>query len=868
MIVTRIYLFTGISVAVDRANNSLFIGKEHLTMDGREIKHVALIKTFGMLSPNKTTDEPMEFIGLDLETNHITGELMLLGFWEDGKYKHYIDHFLSILYTYVRKSIYDNKRIVWWNRLDPFIIFKQFLLIQKEPADIQRAMEYYGKIGGVWDKKEKGWIVKPVISVNINGHEFGILHSIRSSIQFYIKDGDEVKKTWAYDIAGMYQSGLEKEATSRFDWYSKVDKSAHLVNWLDFATDKHYREEIVLKSNMFDARAVHDLAIATITEFYNAFGAYPKNLISQGSLARSALMAQLDNLKLDANEHGKRIGMEYHMDHIVNMLGPKKAKDFFALVTEAYSAGYIEAIRFGHADKGAYADIASAYPAIIVKLYDLKDADYSDGTGTPERAKYGYTFIRGYINAPKHLKFNPITIKHPVHTSTNIRASGYYKASYTIEERDFMESLGCTFEKEHWVKIETKGELSPLAKVAQAFIDLRKELMAKGDSAQYMAKIASNSLYGILFECVNTFEEVTVQKREQEEIKDTFYKDILKKYRKKIDFKGLENEIKKYFDTDYHKIRNMWHGNTGMSPDVVKQELEYEGIYLKKDHPVDILYDLNELYRKDTSYKTTNEYTIEQVIKAGYRAGEFFNPIYATIITARTRVLLAKASQAIENNGGKVVALMTDSITWSGVPEMLPEQFWKEEKTLGYFEKPEAITDIISLGAGRYGFKNSKGYQTTKKRGIDAKDDLDWHQLLETAPSNTIQMKTRSLVSVGLVLGNHQYTYRDLGRVVEVNRDIDLVVGLTKRPLTEPLNLNKLKKQLVDTESFHIPKGMLGENDFTLSGLRNLMRNKPYTTRLEKRQSHSRETSKRYRNKNLDRIRQYDKERKRKKKLN
>jgi len=110
MIVTRIYLFTGISVVVDRANNSLFIGKDHLTMDGREIKHVALIKTFGMLSPNKTTDEPMQFIGLDLETNHITGELMLLGFWEDGKYKHYIDHFLSILYTYVRKSIYDNKK--------------------------------------------------------------------------------------------------------------------------------------------------------------------------------------------------------------------------------------------------------------------------------------------------------------------------------------------------------------------------------------------------------------------------------------------------------------------------------------------------------------------------------------------------------------------------------------------------------------------------------------------------------------------------------------------------------------------------------------------------------------------------------------
>ena len=829
---------------VPNTNNSLFIGKEHLSIDGRDIKHMALIKTFGRFGPNKTQDDPMTFIGMDLETNHITGELKLLGFWEDEAYKYYTNHFISVLYKYVRKSIYDDKRIVWWNRLDPFIIFKQFLLQQEKTAQIERSMKMYGKIGGHWDKKEGKWTVKPVVSVIINDtHEFGIMNAIRSSIQFYIKDGEEVKTTWAYDVAGMYMSGLEKEAGSRFPWYSKVDKSAHLVDWVKFDIDGNYAENIVLKSNMFDARAVHDLAHETLNQFYKAFKHYPKNLISQGSLARSALVSQLKNMDLDPNEYGKRIGLKHHLDPIVEQLGPKKAKDFFALITEAYSAGYIEAIRFGSAKKGAYADIASAYPAVIVNLYDLEGATYTSGKGTPKKAEKGYTFIRGQITVPKDNNFNPITIKHPVHTSTNIRASGTYIASYTIEEREFMIAQGATFENESWVMIETNGELSPLAKVAKEFIDLRKRLLAEKDSAQYMAKIASNSLYGILFECVNTYEEETVKRKLEEEVKDTFYQDILKDYRKKIDFTGIERELKKYFDNEYHKIRSMWHGKTGISPDVVKGELEEAGVYIDYDHPADILYEINRLYRLNKKFKTIKEYEEEVVFKAGYRAGEFFNPIFATYITAQTRIKLASASVAIEDNGGKVIALMTDSITWEGKPEQLPQEYWMEEKTLGYFEKPEVVTDIISLGAGRYEFTDDTGRKTTKRRGIDSISDFNWKDLLDKAVSNQVHMKTRLLVSVGLILGNHEFNYKDLGRVVETEREVDLVVGLTKRPLVKDLNFNELRNKLVDTESFMIHKYMLGENDMTLPNLRSEMSKRPYKLMKEQRRDNSRKTS-------------------------
>ena len=53
--------------------------------------------------------------------------------------------------------------------------------------------------------------------------------------------------------------------------------------------------------------------------------------------------------------------------------------------------------------------------------------------------------------------------------------------------------------------------MSPLAKVADDFLELRKQLLAEGDSAQYMAKIAVNSLYGVLYEAVHTYEEEIIK---------------------------------------------------------------------------------------------------------------------------------------------------------------------------------------------------------------------------------------------------------------------------------------------------------------------------------------------------------------------
>lgn len=71
-------------------------------------------------------------------------------------------------------------------------------------------------------------------------------------------------------------------------------------------------------------------------------------------------------------------------------------------------------------------------------------------------------------------------------------------------------------------------------------------------------------------------------------------------------------------------------------------------------------------------------YKDKDVFRAGYRAGEFFNPIYATIITSETRLLISKSCKAIEEKGGKPFLIMRDSIFWTGRGSMTTE--WNDFK--------------------------------------------------------------------------------------------------------------------------------------------------------------------------------------------
>lgn len=766
-----------------RLRNELFIGADKLNIEGRSIKHPALIKEYSNISTNKLRDTPISLIAIDLETDHKTAELKLIGFWNGKKYIHvYKSDFLQVLFTMVKYCSNNDISLAYWNRLDPYVLYKQFLL-EIDTNQQEYSLNAFSKIGGEWNKKQGKWNIPPVIEIEIRGYKFGIKNAIRSCVQFYYrKEGSKyINSVWAYDIAQLYEYSLEREAlgvedktthtypNARLPYYSKGDESLHKINWNRFELDLKFKSE-VLKSNELDARACYDLGNAIQEEFFKAFRFYPKNLISQGSLARSSIVALLstkyhaekDNLLTEL----KSIPLINYKEEWTEKYGADFFKDVYCLIMESYSGGYIEAIRYGYCKEGYIADITSAYPAIISQLYDLRNAKLTTGKGEPPHIPFSYCFVRGTVHIPDRVQFHPITIKHPINKDTNIRAVGDYIASYSIEDRDFLLELGASFENETWYNIETTGKLSPIATTCKAVFDLRMTLKLAKNPVEYTVKRIIASYYGIEFEAVDTYE---------------------------------------MFD--------------------------------------------NIVYR------------------AGYRGGEFLNPLYSSIITDRVRLQLSRCANHIEKNGGKVILLMTDSIIWNGNFDLLPKEEWRETKTLGFFEKPEAIYNIVCLGSGRYEYSNSKGKFTAKKRGLNVSElhnpsgaivnDFNWLKLLkvmrETGSTN-LKVKVRTLVSVGLLLNNHSFKVDDLGRIIEEVREVEAVVGRNKREYNEEeLTPEKLSTELIDTKCIHLGFGMDGTptlNDQTLPELRSLLMKKSVKSMKSKIRSWNSTSVNNYREKN------------------
>ena len=463
-----------------RRYNELFIGTEFLNIEGRSIKHAGLISEFGNPNISKISVEPLKLIGMDLETDYLIAKLKLLGSWDGTTYYNYKQDFLAELFELVQSAFWKkgNNALAYWNKLDPFVLYKQFLILFGDTKQY-KSMERYGKVSGEWNTKLGLWNIRPVVEVEVKKGErvfrFGIKNVMRSSIQFYfyevvagrpkqlLNESFPLSTIWAYDIAPMFKGSLGKEMEARkkdYPYYSKVSKDAHLVDWDRYATDEDYRVNIVDKSNYFDARAVYDLGTMILHQFKKAFYPfYPRNLIRSGSIARSAIVAKLnikyyneagidlDNIKgtekaiLKAAdklvfEDVKSIGIMSYYDIWSSQLDDNELKDMFCLFYEAYSGGYIEAILYGIIKNGAYSDIASAYIYWITKLMDLRGSTITHGKGEPPHIKNSYCVIRGTIKIPLEVNYMPITVKHVTLKDTNVRATGEYIGSYYLIERD------------------------------------------------------------------------------------------------------------------------------------------------------------------------------------------------------------------------------------------------------------------------------------------------------------------------------------------------------------------------------------------------------------------------------------------------
>lgn len=985
-----------------RRENTLFIGSEYMNIEGRSIKHPSLIKEFGTININKVSKEPLTFVGMDIETDVNSGDMKLLGFYLNKETLQYTDNFLMRFLQIVKWANRKDHNIVYWNKLDPFQLFKLFLLEVNEYEQLN-ALKRYGKTGGRWDRKQGKWYddEPPVIEVELNGYYFGIQIVIRSSIKFFYRtpNTNTLRTVWAYDIAQLYQYGIEREALGLYDpitksypkarlpYYSKVDESAHIVDWTKFATNDEYKK-LVLYSNELDARAVHDLAVHLQNDFFKAFNWYPRTLISAGSIARAAIVALslnkynalIPNKKLNIPETPeyqmavndvRSISMINYYDTWLTNFGENTLKEILSISTEAYKGGYIEALEFGHVDTAYFADISSAYPAFIQKLYDLKNSKITSGVGTPPTIPHSYCFIRGDVNIPSHVNIHPLTIKHPTSLETNIRAVGEYRATYLKEERDYLIQLGATFKNEEWFNIETEGKLSPLSDISSKLGALRSHFIKLDDSAQSIAKDSNNSLYGILFEAVvkhteffNSYKlkdiinlikgaldvsgsaqydlnmkgvDITslayivmdmLSNNEPKQdvvlyisraiIESGFYIDdtydyrfkLLKPYIKKINLQGIVKELKYHFDDDYLIHYNRFNNKTGLYPDSVIDELSFYGVNFEGNTYVDKIINMMTIYdnlknqanfKKITNvksilskdefkdladrlvlylYESLETISSSSIESLGYRAGEFFNPIYAAWVTSQTRLLLSRAANDIERNGGKVLLLMTDSIFWRGKIDNMPKEYYRDVKTTGFFEKPTKIDNLLSLGSGRYEYyingkyySKRRGLNTTdwhSSEGLDRSGVFSWREAITNPQYLTdegkIIVNVRTLISVGMVVHSQKriedgkiigFDIYDLGKIIEQTREVDALIGLSKRILPTNVQPIKLIDKTVDTKPLRLDRYMFGEDkivDQTLPILRELMMEQSAITIKQRDRDTSKRTSAAYHERHKDRI--------------
>jgi len=783
--------------------NSLFVGKEFLNIEGRELKHIGTINYYAPITTHKISLDRMKFVSVDLETDHKTAELKLIGAYDGAEYKkYYKEDFVYTLFNLVKHCENTNANLIYWSRLDPAVLYKQLLLMINEQEQ-KESLQRYQRIDGELDRATKEWITPPLAKCTLSTgrFEFGILKSIRSCLLFYYIDLQSPDKklytVWAYDIKPFYLMGLEKVGKIYLPWYSKIDKQAHLPDWKEYETNLILQEKVDL-SNFYDCKACYCLADIIQDDFYNSFKWYPTSLISPGSLTRSCYQAMISNkyglkeaiedfdpngeiadetqiiktIKSKIMDDLKSIAIVNFYDEWKKQLGDNDFKDFLCMISECYKGARIESFMNGYAKKGYTIDIASAYVAEIVKLKDLRGSKVYKGIGTPKPIENAYVLCRGLIHTGKEkgIEYHTILTKHPENKALNICAIGDFNASYYIEEREAMIKNGATFENEEWYVIQTTGNLSVLAEIELTLFDNRMELYKKGDLRERLIKTMMVSGYGVAYEAIMTY--------------------------------LMENA---------------------------------------------------------------------EILAQGFRAGEFFNDLSAGRITMGTRLMNYNACRDIIENGGEIVSIMTDGIVVIGELDTLPPEYWKEEKTLGYYEKPEEIRNIINLGAGRYEYskfnKKTGLYDkfVAKTRGLQIEDVLSpdglvlnvfkWENLLKQIKDkdqNKIRVNVRTLITPGVVGNSNTWKVKDMGLIASETRDIEIVVGKQKRIMPK-IDYSMLKSKMFKTKPIEIKLQTFGNDelqDYTLPVFRKLVGEKSYLSREDKTKMKNDKASKKYYEKN------------------
>src|SRR5690554_1907811 len=636
------------------------------------MKQANEIKKWGVIKP--FFDKSYNFNSIDVET--VDNELFIFGYTLDGKYYYSESDFYNVFHELLLESIRNKHDILTWSRYDNTHILKMLLSKIENENEIYKILRRVNKVTPVFSYKYKNF---DIILKNI----------IKDSFIFKISDGkNKPKRIPIYNLKNLYQSRLEKVAKNYgLDYYSKLGVEYHIIDKERYDRDSEYKR-MVLLSNELDNRVIIDIAKIMLENFKKFTGVYPKTIFTNGSIARSYLLAYKE-IKVK----------DLQFKSIFN-----KSKYFNELLDysmRSYHGGKIESYVLGYIKKANISDETAAYPYALSKLPKLtKKVHYHIGTTLLDN--FYYAFIRCDIIINDENFIHPVIVKNPINNA-NISSYGYIEnVIITKIEYDYLIDNGIEIIVKDYYGIEHIDGVFPYKKLVYHLFGNRIKYNQSNMSVSEMFKVIINSLYGLNFELTDIYEE------------------------------------------------------------------SEDDIYWK-----------------------------------GYRAGDFFNPVIASYITAFTRTYISKVSYNIIKNGGEVFLNMTDSIIYKG--EVTLDVF-SDIKKLGTFEMPTEIKDIIILGAGRYEYKEEFSNEyVIKNRGFSvSRKDKSFYSDYDLR--DKFKIKTREFVS-SFKATTEKFNFRQMGHLL----DSDYVINpfnLGGKRVVENYKVD-LNKEYTRTRPIKLEKGVL-----------------------------------------------------------
>jgi hypothetical protein len=470
------------------------------------------------------------------------------------------------------------------------------------------------------------------------------------------------------------------------DYYSKLGEEYHKINKDRYYNDDEYRR-MVLLSNELDNKVIIDIAYMMLENFKSITGVYPKTIFTNGSIARSYLLAykELSVKDLQFKTLFSNIPL---------------FNDLLEFSMRSYHGGKIESYVLGSIKKAKIIDITSAYPYALKNLPKMTNKVWKFNE-IDNLNKFFYAFIRCDIIINDENFIHPVIVRNPIN-GTNISPYGYIEnVIITKVEYDYLIKNNIEIIVYEYIGIEHEN-IYPYQKLVDTLFNNRIETKKTNPSLSDMYKTIINSLYGIKYELTDIYEE-------KEE---------------KIEWVGL-------------------------------------------------------------------------------RAGDYFNPVLASYITATIRTYLSEVSYNIILNGGEVFLNMTDSIIYNGNVTL---DVFSKNKVLGKFEEPTSIENVIILGAGRYEYKEEfKEKYKIKNRGfsVNVKDKAFYKNL---DLNGKIVLDHRTFVTSFKATTN-KYSFEQMGYLIDDNYVIN-PFNLGGKRVVENYDVD-LNKEYTRTRPIKLEKGVL-----------------------------------------------------------